>query len=119
MYLILSAAIGLAAGVLSGLFGIGGGVIVVPSLIFLVGLSVREATGTSLAALLLPVGILGVLAYAKGGFVRFPVAALLAGGLVLGTFLGARLALSLPEIALRRGLAVLLLLVALQLLLRR
>jgi len=119
MELLLSGVVGLAAGILSGLFGIGGGVIVVPSLIFLVGLTLREATGTSLAALLLPVGILGVLAYAKEGFVSFPLAALLAAGLVVGTFLGARLALSLPEVWLRRGLAGLLILVALQLLLRR
>jgi len=119
MTLFLSALIGLMAGVLSGLFGIGGGIIVVPALIFLVGLSVREATGTSLAALLLPVGLLGVLTYARMGAVKLPVAALLAAGLLIGTYLGARLALNLPEVLLRRGLAVLLLLVALQLLLRR
>ncbi|MBF6595686.1 MAG: sulfite exporter TauE/SafE family protein [Thermaceae bacterium] len=119
MGLLLAGVIGLAAGILSGLFGIGGGIVVVPALIFLVGLTIREATGTSLAALLLPVGILGVLAYARLGAVRWPIAALLALGLVIGTYFGARLALNLPEIALRRGLAVLLLVVALQLVLRR
>ncbi|WP_276957821.1 sulfite exporter TauE/SafE family protein [Allomeiothermus silvanus] len=119
MHLLFSALIGLSAGLLSGLFGIGGGVIVVPALIFLLGLDQRTATGTSLAALLLPVGILGVLAYAREGAVRWPVAALIALGLLLGTFFGARLAWQLPEGALRVGLALLLIGVALHLLLRR
>ena len=115
MDLILAALIGLAAGILSGLFGIGGGVIVVPALIFLVGLEQRTATGTSLAALLLPVGILGVMTYARVGAVKFPVAALLALGILLGTALGARVAFTLPEVWLRRSLALLLVFVAAQL----
>lgn len=115
----LSGLIGLAAGVLSGLFGIGGGVIVVPALLFLVGLTQREATGTSLAALLLPVGVLGVLTYSRVGAVKLPVAALLALGLLVGTFLGSKVALSLPEVSLRRGLAALLVLVAVQLVLKK
>jgi uncharacterized protein len=112
---LLTALIGLAAGVLSGLFGIGGGVIVVPALILLVGLEGRTATGTSLAALLLPVGLLGVLAYARAGAVRFPMAALLAFGILVGTALGARVAFVLPELWLRRLLAVLLVMLATQL----
>jgi uncharacterized protein len=117
--LILSGVIGLVAGVLSGLFGIGGGVIVVPALLLLVGLTQREAIGTSLAALLLPVGFLGVLTYFRVGAVKLPVAALLALGLLVGAYLGSRLALNLPEVALRRGLAVLLVLVAVQLILKK
>ena len=98
--------IGLLAGLLSGLFGIGGGIIVVPTLVLLLGLDLRSATGTSLAALLLPVGILRVMTYARTGTVRLPVAALLACGMLLGTALGARVAFSLPEITLRLGVAV-------------
>ncbi|MER3480102.1 MAG: permease [Meiothermus sp.] len=119
MELFLSALIGLFAGLLSGLVGIGGGVIVVPALILLLGLDQRTATGSSLAALLLPVGILGVLAYAREGAVRWPVAALVATGLLLGTYFGARLAWRIPEEALRVGLALLLIGVAIHLLLRR
>ncbi len=119
MSLVFSGLIGLAAGLLSGLFGIGGGVIVVPALLFLVGLTQRKATGTSLAALLLPVGLLGVLTYARVGAVKLPVAALLAFGLLIGTYLGSRIALSLPEVVLRRGLAALLVLVAVQLILKK
>lgn len=118
MSLFLAGLIGLAAGVLSGVFGIGGGIIVVPALVLLVGLEQRMATGTSLAALLLPVGVLGVLAYARSGAVNFPVAALLAVGLLFGTFVGARVGLSLPEVVLRRALAGLLVLVAAQLILK-
>jgi hypothetical protein len=119
MQYVLSGLIGLAAGVLSGLFGIGGGIIVVPALVLLVGLNQHAATGTSLAALLLPVGIVGVLTYQRAGAVNLQVAALLALGIVIGTALGARIGLSLPEVLLRRLLAGLMIVVAVQLLLKR
>jgi uncharacterized protein len=117
--LIVSGLIGLAAGVLSGLFGIGGGIIVVPALILLLGLPLREATGTSLAALLLPVGILGVLTYYQRGEVNPPVAVLLAVGLLIGAVVGAQLAIRLPEVVLRYALAGLLVVLAAQLVLKR
>ena len=119
MSVLLALVIGVVAGILSGFFGIGGGVVVVPALIVLVGLTQLQATATSLAALLLPVGILGVLNYYRVGAVNLPVAALLALGLLIGTYFGSRIALTLPEVVLRRGFAALLILVALQLLLRR
>jgi len=55
--------VGVLAGVMSGMFGIGGGIVIVPALVLLAGFSLVEATGTSLAAILLPVGLLGVIAY--------------------------------------------------------
>ena len=119
MDFLLALLIGAAAGILSGFFGIGGGVVVVPALVFLLGLSQLQATATSLAALLLPVGILGVLNYYRVGAVNLPVASLLALGLLVGTYFGSRVALTLPEAVLRRGFAMLLILIALQLLLRR
>lgn len=73
--------IGLAAGVLSGLFGIGGGVVIVPALLFLVRMPVQTATGTSLAALLLPVGALGAWAYYRMGHLDLSAATWIAGGL--------------------------------------
>ena len=61
--------IGLAAGILGGLVGVGGGIIIVPSLIYFLGFTQKEAQGTSLGILLLPVGILGVLQFYKAGYV--------------------------------------------------
>ena len=117
--LLIAGIIGLAAGILSGLFGIGGGIIVVPALILWLNLPLREATGTSLAALLLPVGILGVLTYYQRKEVNLPVALLLALGLLIGALAGAQLATRLPESALRYALAVLLVAVAAELALKR
>lgn len=104
--------IGLGAGVLSGLFGIGGGVVIVPALIFLAGLSTQSATGTSLGALLLPVGALGAYEYYKTGNLNVTAAALVALGLFIGAGFGARLSLSLSGMALRRAFAVFLALIA-------
>lgn len=106
MQILLIAGLGLGAGVLSGLFGIGGGVIVVPGLIYMAGLDVPSALGTSLAALLLPVGLLGAWAYWNAGDVNLHAAAVVATGLFLGAWGGARFALSLPTPVLQRAFAV-------------
>lgn len=110
--------LGAVAGVLSGLFGIGGGAILVPSMILLLGFSVQRAAGVSLAALLLPVGILGVWEYIRSGRLDRPglaMAGWVALGLFLGAWLGARLGEQWSGALLRRGFAVLLLGVALRL----
>ncbi len=98
-------AVGVAAGILSGLFGIGGGSLIVPSLIALVGMDVLHASATSLAALLLPVGALGVWQYHKSGLVQWKVAGWLSAGLLTGSALGAEFALSLPSVWLERAYA--------------
>jgi uncharacterized membrane protein YfcA len=77
-------AIGLAAGVLSGLFGIGGGLLIVPTLMAVANFSTRTALGTSLASLLLPVGLLGAYAYYQSGEVNVEASLLIALGLFLG-----------------------------------
>jgi uncharacterized membrane protein YfcA len=105
------ALIGLAAGILSGLFGIGGGVIIVPLLVLVLGFTAQQAAGTSLAALLLPVGLFGAIQYWQAGQVSFLNAALLALGLLLGAYLGARLGLSLPSEVVQRAFGVLLVIV--------
>lgn len=107
--------IGLAAGVLAGMFGIGGGLVIVPALIILAKMSATSATGTSLGALLLPVGALGAWEYWRHGHVNIRAALLLALGLFLGAWFGARLAVQLPPQVLRRSFAVLLLVVAVRL----
>jgi len=106
--------IGLAAGVLSGLFGLGGGILIVPALIFLARLEPQTATGTSLGALLLPVGALGAYEYYKHGQLNIGAAALIALGLFIGAGFGARFALMLSGATLRKAFAVFVALIAIR-----
>lgn len=100
--------IGLAAGVLSGLFGIGGGLIMVPALVLL-GFTQREASGTSLAALVAPVAIFAVIQYAQRHEVRVPYAVGLGLGLAIGALFGARFAGNISNVMLQRGFGLLML----------
>lgn len=106
--------IGLGAGVLSGLFGIGGGVVIVPALIYLARMQPQAATGTSLAALLLPVGALGAWEYYRHGNLEVGAGLVVALGLFLGAGIGAKLSLELSPTALRRAFAVFLALIAIR-----
>ena len=115
MQLVVGGLIGLGSGVLSGIFGIGGGLVIVPGLIVLMGMTVKQAAGTSLAALLLPVGILGALEYWRAGQIDVRVAVVLAFGLLIGAFFGARLALGLPNELVQRAFGVLLVVVGVRL----
>ena len=117
MNYLLVGVLGLVAGVVSGLFGVGGAIVIVPGLVLLAKLSQHTANGTSLTALLLPVGILGVLQYYKRGEVNLPYAAIAALGLFFGVLIGAKFAGTLSDASLRRAFGVLLLLVAGKLLL--
>jgi uncharacterized membrane protein YfcA len=109
--------IGLAAGILGGMVGIGGGVVIVPALVYFLAFSQHEAQGNSLALMLFPVGILGVINYYKKGYVDFRYAGLLAIGFVVGSYLGSRFSLSLPQLTVKKVFAVVMLLVALKMLL--
>lgn len=100
--------IGLAAGMLSGLVGVGGGIIVVPALVFFLGFTQYQAQGTSLGLLLLPVGILAVLNYYHKGHIDVKVVGIMAIAFVLGGWLGSKLALSIPELLVKRIFAVIL-----------
>lgn len=111
MQLVLGGLIGLAGGVLSGIFGIGGGLVIVPGLILLLGMTAKQAAGTSLAALLLPVGILGAIEYWRAGYIDVRIAAVVAVGILIGAFLGARFAIGLPNELIGRAFGVLLLVV--------
>ncbi len=111
-------AIGLAAGILSGMFGIGGGIVIVPALALLLGFSQHTSTGTSLLVFLLPVGILGVLEYYKAGKItteHLKYAAVIASSLFIGSLIGSKVALSVSEEWVRKGFALLLVLVAVRL----
>jgi len=117
MTVAITLALGGITGILSGLFGIGGGIILVPLLIFLLGFSLPAASGTSLVALLLPVGALGAYQYFKAGKItadHIRYGGLIAIGIFFGTFAGAKVAGLLPELILRKLFAVFLFLVALK-----
>ncbi|MHB0858135.1 MAG: sulfite exporter TauE/SafE family protein [Anaerolineae bacterium] len=107
--LVLLVVLGLVAGVMSGMFGIGGGVIIVPALILAAGFSQVQANGTSLGALLLPVGILAVLTYYRAKLIDIQASALIALGLLIGVFGGAQLAVNLPATILKQLYGVFLL----------
>ena len=109
---ILYILIGLGGGVLSGLFGIGGGLVIVPALLLIARMPMLTATGTSLGALLLPVGALGAYAYYRDGHLDIRASLFVALGLFIGAWFGAKLALTLPPSMLRRLFAVFLVLVA-------
>lgn len=111
-FLIVGLGIGIVAGILSGLVGIGGGVVIVPALVWILGFNQKLAQGTSLAVLLPPSGALAFLQYYRAGHVDLRMAALIFLGLLLGGWVGARWAQQLSDVALRRGFAVFLLLVA-------
>ncbi len=99
---ILVILIGLVAGVFAGLFGIGGGIVIVPSLVLFAGFPLVKATGTSLAAIMLPVGILGVVAYYRARILDLRAAAFIASGLLMSVVVGAWLAHTLPPDVMRK-----------------
>ena len=113
LYLLL----GSVAGTISGLIGIGGGVIIVPALIFLFGLSIHQAQGTTLALLVPPVGLLAAWTYYQQGYVELKVAGLICIGFFLGGFLGAKIAVGMSGVALERLFGVAMLLVAIKMIL--
>lgn len=105
-------AIGLVAGVMAGLFGIGGGLLIVPALVVVARMPMHLATGTSLGALLLPAGLLGALVYYRAGNLHVKAALLIALGLLIGAWFGAHLAQEIRTPTLTRMFAVFLVAVA-------
>lgn len=114
IYLIL---IGIAAGFLGGMVGIGGGLIIVPALVLLLGISQHNAQGISLTMMLFPVGILGVMNYYKRGYVDFRYSALIAVGFLLGSYIGSKFSLSLPEDTVKKVFAIIMIILAVRMLL--
>ena len=107
--------IGVAAGLLSGFVGVGGGLIIVPALMWLLSFSQHEAQGTSLAVLLLPVGILAVMNYYKAGQIDLKAAGVISVAFILGGYLGSKWSLVLPPETVRKIFGVIMLLGALKL----
>jgi uncharacterized protein len=100
--------IGLAAGMLSGLVGVGGGIIVVPALVFALGFTQHQAQGTSLGLLALPFGIFAVINYYKQGHIDFKIVGVMGIAFILGAYLGSKFAVSLSEDKVKKGFAVIL-----------
>lgn len=109
---IVALVIGLFAGVLGGAFGIGGGILIVPALVLAMRFSQQKAQGTSLVALLAPVGILALIEYYNRGEADLKVGLIIAVGFLFGAFGGAHIAVSLDETTMRRAFAVFLIVVA-------
>lgn len=116
--ILIASAIGLSAGLASGLFGIGGGVIIVPLLLYFFNYQQQTATATSLIALVLPVGLLGILNYYRAGFVQIEnirLGLVIALVMFLGTFLGSKFATAIHSATLTKMFSIFLILIAVRL----
>lgn len=109
--------IGLMAGILSGLVGVGGGIIIVPALVLFMGISQHEAQGTSLSVLLLPVGIFAVYNYYKAGYVDIKMTLIIASTFIIGGYLGSKIAISLDQNLVKKIFGGFLLLIAIKMIL--
>ncbi|MFZ2147193.1 MAG: sulfite exporter TauE/SafE family protein [Sedimentisphaerales bacterium] len=115
LYLLL----GLIAGIFSGLIGIGGAIIIIPTLVLLFGLSQHTAQGTTLALMVPPIGLLAAWTYYKAGFVDLKIAGLICLGFFVGGLVGARFATEISEQVLRRLFGVVLLVASLKMILTK
>lgn len=117
--IILYLLLGLFAGIISGLIGIGGGIIIVPALVYLFGLTQHQAQGTTLALLVPPIGLLAAWTYYKHGYVNLTIAGFVCLGFFVGGLLGAKIAVGLSNVILRRVFGFALLLVGLYMIFER
>jgi hypothetical protein len=111
--------IGIITGVMAGMLGIGGAIIMIPALVYLMGISQVSAQGTSLAVMLPPIGIIAAYNYYKAGQVNIKFAIILAVFFLIGSYFGSKLALNLPQPVLKKIFGILLLLVAARMLLSK
>lgn len=106
--------LGLITGIFSGLIGIGGAIIIIPSLVLVFSMSQHMAQGTTLALMVPPIGLLAAWTYYKAGFVDLKVAALICVGFFVGGFIGARFVADIPDLLLKRIFGLVLLVAALK-----
>lgn len=114
MTMIWAVLLGLCAGILAGMAGIGGGILLVPGLVYLFHMSQHRAQGTSLGVLLLPTGLFAVWKYFEAGNVDFKMVLLISLGLLAGGYLGGRWAQNIPDDLLRKCFSVFLIIVAIK-----
>jgi uncharacterized protein len=117
MAIALYLAFGLVAGILSGLLGIGGGIFIIPALVFLLGFSQQMAQGTTLAMMVPPIGLLAAWAYYSKGYVDLKVAGLMCIGFFIGGFFGAKFATALSGVTLSRIFGAAMLVVSIKMIL--
>lgn len=117
-YLILLL-IGLFAGIISGFLGIGGGIVIIPALVYLLGYSQQNAQGTSLGLLLPPIGLLAVLNYHNAGFVNIKAAAIMCITFIIGSYFSSKIVVDMPEAVIKKIFAVFLLFYAIKLFLEK
>ncbi|HSV97966.1 MAG TPA: TSUP family transporter [Spirochaetota bacterium] len=117
MTYVLAVCIGILAGIAGGLMGIGGGLIIIPALAFILHFDQHMAQGTSLAAMVPPIGLLAAYVYYKNGHVNIPVAAFIAGGFILGGVVGAKTVVNIDAGILRKAFGVILFLISLRMIL--
>lgn len=108
--------IGIITGLMAGMLGIGGAIIMIPALVYILGVTQQTAQGTSLAVMLPPVGIIAAYNYFKAGQVNIKFAIILAAFFLVGSYFGSKVALNLPQVALKRIFAFLLILIAVKML---
>jgi len=109
--------IGLIAGVLSGMVGIGGGIVIVPALIYFFGFSQHQAQGTTLFMFLLPIGILGVYNYYQAGHIDYKTAFIIASTFFVGSYFGSKFSISIDQQLLKRIFGVIILLLSIKMIL--
>jgi len=117
--IILLLLIGMLAGVFGGLFGLGGGIIMIPAMVYLLGVDQQTAQGTSLAVMLPPIGLLAAYNYYKAGDVNIWYAILIAVTFLIGGYFGSKIALAVSEVWMRRIFGILLILIALKMIFSR
>ena len=111
--------IGIITGIMAGMLGIGGAIIMIPALVFLLGISQQTAQGTSLAVMLPPIGIIAAYNYYKAGHANIKFAIILAVFFIVGSYFGSKLAINIPQNVLKKIFGILLLLVAAKMLLSK
>jgi len=111
--------IGVVTGVMAGMLGIGGAIIMIPALVFLMGFNQQMAQGTSLAVMLPPIGIFAAYNYWKAGQANLKFALILAAAFIIGSYFGSKFALTIPQSVLKKVFGILLLLVAAKMLLSK
>lgn len=114
--IVFLALIGFVAGLLGGVLGIGGAIIIIPAMVFFMGYSQHMAQGTTLMMMVLPVGALAAWHYYQKGFVDMKAALILAALFFVGSYFGSRIAMNLMEGLLKKGFAILLILIGIKML---
>jgi uncharacterized protein len=117
--LLILIGIGIVTGIMAGMLGIGGAIIMIPALVYIMGFSQQTAQGTSLAVMLPPIGIIAAYNYYKAGHVNIKFALILAVFFLVGSYFGSKFALIIPQAVLKKLFGVLLLLVAAKMLLSK